>query len=146
MARRDRNTNNPQEDNTMTETDDTFTVSDAETPAEPSTDGEKAKRKRDALPEGVGTPVDLANLLNKPMDEGGRAANVRPQQIYGYLRNDNAQFRTAVNARTHSDGRNILDLDAGLAWWDAKEQRKAERAAKAQAKADAAVEAPTQSE
>jgi hypothetical protein len=138
MVRRNHQTHDSEEE-TMTDiTDDTeVTPTEDNVPSEAPTAEAKPKQKRDPLLEGVGTPVDLANLLNKPVNEGGRDAKVRPQQIYGYLRNDNAGFREAVNARTHTDSRNILDLAAGLAWWDAKEVRKAERTAKAAAKATA---------
>lgn len=112
-----------------------------EAPAEEA----KAKRKRDDLPEGSVTPVGFANYLNSPEGrnlkaEDPKGVGVRPQMIYGYERNNNAGFRDAVGVVQHTDGRKIFSLEAGLAWWDAKEQRKTDRAAKAAEKAAAPAE------
>jgi hypothetical protein len=51
-------------------------------------------------------------------------------------------YSTAKNTKsfpveTHVDGRQIINIDAGLLWWDEKEARKADRAAEADAQAAA---------
>ena len=102
-----------------------------ETPAEPGA-AAPTKRKRDELPAGYVTPVGFANAL-KTRD----GTEVRPQQIYGYLRNNNANFKTEVGIVEHSDGRPIMVLEQAFAWWDAKEARKEARTLKATEKAAA---------
>src|SRR5215207_8021068 len=130
-----RNTSNTQEEEVAV-SDDTSTeetTADAETPTEGGEES-KAKQKRDPLPEGYVTPVGLTNALNERAGvKSGEQGAIRPQMIYGYKKNNNANFREAVGLVTHSDGREILVLAQGLAWWDEKEQRKSARAEKASA-------------
>ena len=86
------------------------------------------KRQKHELPEGFGTPVDFTKVLLAQ-----RKATVRPQVIFGHAKNSKTfQEFTAQ----HTDGRTILDLAAGLDWWDAKEARNVERAEKAAQKAE----------
>jgi hypothetical protein len=105
---------------------------------------EETQSKKDPLPEGYLTPVGFTKLLAEPVDEGGRGTEIRPQQVYGYARN-NKQFKEDV-VEEHTDGRVILNVEAALAWWDAKEERKAERAAKKEAAEAAAAESSDEDE
>jgi hypothetical protein len=80
----------------------------------------KTKRSYADLPEGVTTLAKFANVLKEQ-----RGVEVRPQVIFGYSR----QMKEFPSYQ-HSDQRWVINIADGLAWWDAKEQRKSEREAK----------------
>lgn len=107
-----------------------------------------AKTKKDPKPEGYVSPVEFAKLWSAhragqpatleafgELDEG---QVVRPQIIYGYIRN-NAAFHEAC-AMQNTDGHWMINTQSGL---DFLTQRDSDRAAKASAKA--ASEAESQS-
>jgi len=86
----------------------------------------KAKKepKRGELPEGYVTPVGLAKALSEK--EG---VEIKPQMIYSYIKNAPKDDRLPLEDVTDSVGatRSVVKLDAGLAWWDRKNQRVAAR-------------------
>jgi len=129
-----RNQSNQSEEDTVSNEK----TSETEAQEGEATETKKAKQTRHDLPEGYVTPVGLTNALNARLGrKSGEEGAIRPQMIYGYLKNNNANFRESVGLTDHTDGRKILVLSQGLAWWDAKEERKSARATKAQEKAAA---------
>jgi hypothetical protein len=76
------------------------------------------------LPDGYLTLVGFAKFLAKPKSQGGRYVLVKPQVLYSTAKNTKS-----FPVETHVDGRQIINVEAGLQWWDDKEQRKADRAA-----------------
>jgi hypothetical protein len=76
------------------------------------------------LPEGYLTLVGFAKYLQKPKSQGGRYVIVKPQVLYSTAKNTKS-----FPVETHVDGRQIINVEKGLQWWDEKEQRKADRAA-----------------
>jgi alanyl-tRNA synthetase len=101
-------------------TDETEEVSDATTEG---TEEKKAKRQKDALEDEWGTPVDFTKVLLAE-----RGVEVRPQVIFGHTKNSKT-FQDQAKVKQHTDNRTILHLPSALEWWDAKEQRKADKAA-----------------
>ena len=105
----------------------------------------EAKTKKDAKPEGYVSPVLFAKLWSahkagKPatleayndLDEKDQ---VRPQIMYGYIRNNTA-FKEAA-ASQNTDDHWMINVKAGLAFLDSRDK---ERSAKAAAKAVAEAE------
>jgi hypothetical protein len=88
------------------------------------------------LPEGHLTLVGFSRLLEKAPPEG-RNVKVRSQVLYSTAKNTKS-----FPVKSHTDGRQIVDVEEALKWWDEKEARKAERAAAAVA-APAAEETAT---
>ena len=82
------------------------------------------------LPDGHLTLVGFSHLLEKPKSQGGRNVKVSSQVLYSTAKNTKA-----FPNKTHTDGRQIVDTEEALAWWDDKEARKAERASAATAPA-----------
>jgi hypothetical protein len=80
------------------------------------------------LPEGHLTLVGFAKFLAKPRSQGGRYVLVKPQVLYSTAKNTKS-----FPVKTHVDGRQIVNVEEALQWWDEKEARKAERAADAEA-------------
>jgi hypothetical protein len=91
------------------------------------------KKTKDPVPEGFITPVEFAKQLGKRL--GGDETTVRPQIIYGYIRN-----AKDFPFKNNTDGRFIVDLAKGNEWVDAKNKRKSDREAKKAADAAAAAE------
>jgi hypothetical protein len=90
----------------------------------------KPKRVKHDLPEGFVTPVGFVKALKELLN-----IDVRPQVIYGHVKNSKSfQEFTTLN----SDGRTMLNLDAAIAWWNSKDERKLEREAEKAAKAEGA--------
>jgi hypothetical protein len=119
----------------------------AETDVAP-TETERAnatKATRPKLDGGLVSPIEFKNALGKPVAEGGRGVDIRPQIVYSYIRNQakNDPFPFVMN-----NGRPGVKLDEALAWWDRKEARKVEReqAKATKAAADAAKAAPAEAE
>jgi hypothetical protein len=132
---------------------------DDETDEAPAEDGDgettesKAKGpKRGELPEGYVTPIGLAKELTKRglhTNREGKQVEVRPQMVYSYKKNAPKDDPFPEETVTDSEGteRKALKLAEGIAWWERKnarvaerkanaaekERKKAERAAKAQA-------------
>jgi hypothetical protein len=111
------------------------TTASTEGTTEAPTEAKAEKKTKHDLPDTHVTPVGFAHLLKSE-----RGVEVRPQVIYGYLKNSK-DF--AQHASIHTDGRNIVAKEGALAWWDAKEARKAEKAATAAA-APAEGETPSE--
>jgi len=98
----------------------------------PPTEAKPEKTKKDPVPDGWETPVQFAKRLSAQL-----GTEFRPQMVYGFIKNSK-DFPNKQN----TDGHWIVDIEAALAWFDAKEQRKAERAAKkAEKEAEAAAKA-----
>jgi hypothetical protein len=76
------------------------------------------------LPEGHLTLVGFAKFLAKPRSQGGRHVLVKPQVLYSTAKNTKS-----FPVKSHTDGRQIVNIEEALAWWDEKEQRKADRQA-----------------
>jgi hypothetical protein len=101
----------------------------------------KPEPKRAPLPEGYTTPVGLAKLINETgRYHGEREDGLTSQSMYVYIKTNGEGSTNPFPIET-IDGRVCVNIEAGLAWWDAKEARvaaKKEAAEKArQAKADA---------
>ena len=104
----------------------------------------KAKKepKRGDLPEGYVTPVGLAKELTERglhINREGEAVEVKPQMVYSYIKNAPKDDPFPLETVTDSIGaeRNAVVLEAGIAWWERKNERTAARKANAQAKAEA---------
>jgi hypothetical protein len=156
MARR---TNDVEEVETPDAEQETVAEGTQETPKETKV---KAEPKRGQLPDGVVTPVGLAALLSLPLDgnkENDDPSNwrhtskngshaVAPQMVYSYINNASKDAAFPVETVKDSIGadRQVVKIEAGLAWWDAKNQRVASRkesaAKKAAAKAERAANKP----
>jgi hypothetical protein len=128
---------------------DTVAAADGEKPAkEPKPKKEPA---RGELPEGYVTPVGLAKVLSQPKDgnvdntdpsnwyhtdkNGGH--EVRPQMVYSYKKNASKEDPFPIETVKDSleKEREALKLADGLAWWDRKNERVAQRQANAAEKA-----------
>jgi hypothetical protein len=94
-----------------------------ETPVEEKP-AEAKKTKRPAPPEGYVTPVNFAHKLSEKLGH-----EVRPQIVYGYVKNGK-DFPVDNQPLDGGGTRPIVHLERGLAWYDALQARKAERAAK----------------
>jgi len=111
--------------------DKTTETTDAEQPAEAA----KPKQpKRPAAPDGYVTPVNFAKALSEKT-----GTDVRPQIVYGYVKNGK-DFPVDMQPLPGGGSRPIVHLERGLAWFDALQARKSERAAK-----KAAAETPAES-
>jgi hypothetical protein len=115
---------------------------------------------RGDLPDGYVTPVGFAKVLSQPID--GNAENtvddnfrhtdkngsheVKPQMVYSYMRNASKTNPFPVETIKDSLGhdRQVLKVEAGLAWWDAKNSRVQERKANAAAKVEKAASKASQ--
>jgi hypothetical protein len=93
-----------------------------------------ASKKHDLPSDEWVTPVGLAKVISKER-MGGK--ELRPQMVYGWIKNSKA---LAAFVKKHTDGRNIIRVEDGLAWFDEKEKRKAERAAAAEAAPEAVAQ------
>ncbi len=100
-------------------------------------DKAEAKTKKDAKPEGYVSPVEFAKLWSahragKPATLEAYAdldekEQVRPQIMYGYIRN-NAAFAEAA-ASQNTDGHWMINIKAGLAFLTDRDKAKAAKAA-----------------
>jgi hypothetical protein len=117
----------------MARKSDTVTETAENTEVEETTEAKPASKKS-PLPEGYATPVQFTHILKEQ-----RGVEVRPQVIYGYVKNNKA-FQEFCG-QNEGDGRHMLNIEQGLQWWDEKEQRKAERAAAKEAEATESADA-----
>ena len=111
----------------------------AEKAAKGDTKEEKAeaKTKKDAKPEGYVSPVLFAKLWSahragKPAtleayNDLDESEQVRPQIMYGYIRNNKAFAEAAASQNT--DDHWMINVTAGLAFLDEREKAKATKAA-----------------
>jgi len=131
---------------------------DVETPAEgdveevgPEATADDAKKTakdktpaRGDLPAGYVTPVGLAKELGKrglqANKDGVVLTEVKPQMVYSYMKNASEKDPFPIEKVTDSIGveRQALKLDAGIAWWERKNERAAARKASAAEKVKAA--------
>jgi hypothetical protein len=92
-------------------------------------------------PEGFVTPIQFRAKL---VETGRAPESLRPQVVYSYVKNISKVNPLPVQMH---NGRPVINLEGGLAWWDKKEELKKERAAnaadKAAKKAAKAAESPT---
>lgn len=121
------------------------TDNETDTPAEGAAEP-KAKKEpaRGDLPEGVLTPVGFAKELTKLELHTAKDGSheVKPQMVYSYIRNasKSAPFPVEVVKDSLGHDRQVINVEAGIAWWTAKNERVAERAANAKAKEDKKAE------
>jgi hypothetical protein len=112
------------------------------------TEAKPEKATKAPLPEGFITPVNFAKALGAKLGK-----EIRPQIIYGYIKNNGPESKNPFPFEKNSDGAFIVNEQAAYAWYDALQERKANReqkkaadeAAKA-AKAAAAAETPAAEE
>jgi hypothetical protein len=136
MARR----NTAEVDVPENETEEVATTTEGETTEK----APKAKKepKRGELPEGFVTPIGLAKVLTEKglhQNKDGETVEVKPQMVYSYINNASKEDPFPLQTVTDSIGaeRKVVNLDEGVAWWERKNARVAERKANAAAKADA---------
>lgn len=132
MARKDRNKVSDETQSEPTPEVEVPEANQTETGTK-ANDQNKPKKEKAPLPEGYVTPVSFAKLLGERVGK-----EIRPQVIYGYIRNTKA-FREQA-ASQNVDQAWMINTEAGFAWWDEKEARKAKSAADKEAKAQAAAE------
>ena len=139
MARNKSQTSN----DTTNEGDSAVSDTDIDTSVEeaPATAEATAKTKKDPVPDGYETPVAFAKRLSAKL-----GSDFRPQMVYGFIKNSKT-----FPWKQNTDGRYLVEIEEGLTWFDAKEERKAQRTAEKAAKeaakaseAQAAMEADTQ--
>jgi hypothetical protein len=100
---------------------------------------------RPPVPEGFVTPVGFAKLLTAHLREREpEHKEIPPQQIYSMIRN--ASKENPFPVYEEGGRKNLIKAQEGLAWWDAKDQRVAERKANAAAKAEKKAAAAAQRE
>lgn len=148
---------------TATETEPTFDVDvDAPqavettedtvaTPTETAeTEKKDTKSTRPAVPEGKVSPVAFAHLLSehlrKEHPELGirltEGKNVAPQVVYSYIKNNGPESKNPFPAEKSEGRAAVVDPQAGLDWWDAKDLRvKAQKAGAAEKAANKAAKA-----
>ena len=122
------------------------TADDVEEVAAPATEAtaaapKKVKEKaRGDLPEGFVTPIGLTKAINErglAFDKDGAPKELRPQEVYSYIKNAPKGYEFPGEEVTDSLGnkRSVVKLEAGVAWWVAKNERTAARKANAAEKA-----------
>ena len=109
---------------------------------EEATEKEAPKSKKDPKPEGYVSPVEFAKLWScakagvEPSIENygelDETAQVRPQIIYGYIRNNKGFAEAAVE--TNTDEHLMVNVSAGLEFLTTAAAARAERAAAKAAK------------
>lgn len=82
--------------------------------------------KLGALPDGFVTPYGLAKVINeRGLYTGSCEDGVAPQMIYSYLRSAAGTARAFPGQEVN--GRLAVEVEAGVAWWVAKNERAATR-------------------
>jgi hypothetical protein len=116
---------------------------EVETP-EGSAEGSEPKAKKEPargqLPDGYVTPIGLAKILTERglhKNREGETVEVRPQMVYSYMKNAPKDDPFPIETVTDSlnKERQALTAEAGVAWWERKNARVAQRAQNAQEKA-----------
>lgn len=123
------------------ENEEVESVDTPEASEEGKTPKAKKEPKRGELPEGYVTPIGLAHELTKRglhQNRAGETVEVRPQMVYSYMKNAPKDDAFPSETVTDSIGaeRNAVKLDAGIAWWERKNERVSQRKANAAAKAE----------
>jgi len=107
-----------------------------ETPAPEEPTEKKAKKVKDPIPDGFVTPVHFAKIVGEQFH--GSPEALRPQQIYGYIKNSKT-----FPYKRNTDGAFLVPRDEGIEWYSALEARRQERAA-AKAKTTEAAATPAE--
>src|SRR3954451_5580176 len=95
----------------------------------------KAEPKRGQLPDGVLTPVGFAKILGErglqTNREGEVLKEVKPQMVYSYIKNAPKDDPFPLETVNDSIGasRQVVNIEAGVAWWERKNKRTSERSA-----------------
>jgi hypothetical protein len=133
-------------------------VTDAGTAEAPKAEKAKKESTRPPVPEGKVSPVQFAKILSehktkqaREQDPEAAEITVAPQVVYSYIKNNGEGSKNPFPA-TKSEGRAaVVDADAALKWWDAKDARvaaskaaAAEKAAKKEANAAAKANKPAE--
>lgn len=89
-------------------------------------------------PEGFVSPYHFTTELSKHLGK-----EIRPQTVYGMVRNrPKLKDGTEFPVETNTDGKYMINVQAGLDWFDARQKERAEaKAAKAAKAAEADKEA-----
>jgi hypothetical protein len=127
---------------THTETPD-FTDVDVDAPApaaedtvavpvegETKTETKETKSTRPAVPEGKVSPVQFAKILSehktkqaREQDPNAAEVVVAPQVVYSYIKNNGPQSKNPFPAEPAEGRAAVVDAQAAIAWWDAKDAR-----------------------
>jgi hypothetical protein len=112
---------------------DAPTVTDAEDAVvtQPVAEGEKpAKEKKEParppVPEGKVSPVKFAKILTEHLQANGKLEadkSVAPQVVYSYIKNNGPESKNPFPAEKAEGRAAVVDADAAIAWWDAKDAR-----------------------
>jgi hypothetical protein len=96
-----------------------------ETPAK-----EKKESTRPPVPEGKVSPVAFAKVLSEHLTAKARETNseaaeitVAPQVVYSYIKNNGPESKNPFPAEKAEGRAAVVDPQAALAWWDAKDAR-----------------------
>jgi hypothetical protein len=131
----------------------------AEPVAEGTAEAPKAKEKKEPsrppVPEGKVSPVQFAKILSEHKTKKARETDpeaaeitIAPQVVYSYIKNNGEGSKNPFPAEKSEGRAAVVDADAALAWWEAKDARvaasKASAAEKAKAKADKAAAKPAE--
>ena len=121
----------------LEETAEVGGVSEGKAKREPKPKKEPA---RGELPEGYVTPVGLAKVLTEKklhIGRDGQPAEIRAQMVYSYIKNAPKDHPFPLETVTDSLGkeRQAVKVEAGVEWWEAKNERTAQRKANAAEKA-----------
>jgi hypothetical protein len=117
----------------------------------------KKESTRPPVPEGKVSPVAFAKLLSehltakaKEKDANAADVNVAPQVVYSYIKNNGPESKNPFPAEKAEGRAAVVDPQAGLDWWDAKDARvaaqKSAAADKAAKKAAGKTETPATTE
>jgi hypothetical protein len=110
---------------------------------------EKKEPARPPVPEGKVSPVAFAKLLTAHLQENGRLEEgkvVAPQVVYSYIKNNGPESKNPFPAEKAEGRAAVVDAEAAIAWWDAKDERvKASKTAAAEKAAKKAA-APAKAE
>src|SRR3954465_9987265 len=100
-----------------------------ETPTGEKTEKAKKESTRPPVPEGKVSPVQFAKILSEHLQKDHETLGVRltegksvaPQVVYSYIKNNGPESKNPFPA-TKAEGRAaVVDADAALEWWDAKD-------------------------
>jgi hypothetical protein len=116
--------------------EDTVAVAD-NTVAEGDKPAKAAKEStRPPVPEGKVSPVHFAKLLTAHLIKEGRleeGKSVAPQVVYSYIKNNGPESKNPFPFDKSEGRAAVIEPSAGIAWWDAKDERvKASKAAAAE--------------
>lgn len=96
---------------------------------------ETKESKKAPLPKGFVTPVQFAKALSEKENR-----EVRPQIIYGYIKNNGPESKNPFPSDRNSDGAFMVNEQEGYKWIAALRKRQEERAQAREEKAKASEE------